>query len=261
MRELDRLTDAFVLLAPHVEPGDLPHALGQLLDALLPNELERRAQDAHEQRGFRMRLKDDGSGWLVTRGDLDLECGELLQTVLTAELAVDADNPRDTAAYAAGRQDGWQPGDDLPPQAAADPARSTSAATTPCATACGAPSTAASPACATRSPRTWPSPSRRRPARRSPAPCLRSPPVRRPPAPQPRPRAGGATARVTRFVLSLGRKVPRDQPHRTHPQTARTTRQADRDRRPLPRRRLPTGPGDDSSPTTPTPGPAAAPPA
>ena len=112
--ELARLTDAFLLLAPHVEPGDLPGALGQLLDALLPDELERRAQDAHELRGFRMRLKDDGSGWLVIRGDLDLECGELLQTVLTAELSADQDNPADTAAYAAARQDGWSPGLDLP---------------------------------------------------------------------------------------------------------------------------------------------------
>jgi hypothetical protein len=119
--ELDRLTDAFLLLAQHVEPGDLPGALGQLLDALLPNELERRAQDAHEQRGFRMRLKDDGSGWLITRGDLDLECGELLSTVLDAEMAVDQDGPVDTAAYAQARQDGWQPGEDLPDEGCGGP--------------------------------------------------------------------------------------------------------------------------------------------
>ena len=119
--QLDRLTDAFVLLARHVEPGDLPHALSQLLDALLPNQLERRTQDAHESRGFRMRLKDDGSGWLITRGDLDLECGELLQTVLAAELAVDQDNPTDTAAYTAARQDGWHSGDELPDEACPGP--------------------------------------------------------------------------------------------------------------------------------------------
>ena len=112
--ELDRLTDAFVLLARHVEPGDLPPALAQLLDALLPDELERRAQDAHEHRGLRLRRKDDGSGWLLTRGDLDLECGELLHTVLTAEQAVDPDNPTDTTAYSQARQDGWT-GDDTPP--------------------------------------------------------------------------------------------------------------------------------------------------
>jgi hypothetical protein len=119
--ELDRLTAAFGVLASHVEPGDLPGALGQLLDALLPNELERRAEDAHEQRGFRMRLKEDGSGWLVTRGDLDLECGELLNAVLTAELATDEDSPLDTQAYAQARQDGWQTGDELPPAGCGGP--------------------------------------------------------------------------------------------------------------------------------------------
>jgi hypothetical protein len=40
--ELSRLTDAFLLLAQHLEPGTCPSAR-QLLDALLPNELERRA--------------------------------------------------------------------------------------------------------------------------------------------------------------------------------------------------------------------------
>jgi hypothetical protein len=46
--QLDRLTDALLLLATHVEPAQLPGALGLLLDALLPNELERRAEQAHD---------------------------------------------------------------------------------------------------------------------------------------------------------------------------------------------------------------------
>lgn len=104
--QLDRLTDGLVVLATSVEPGQLPGALGLLLDALLPDELERRAEQAHDHRGLRLRRKDDGSGWLVTRGDLDLECGELLQTVLDAERAVDPDGPDDTAAWAAARHDG-----------------------------------------------------------------------------------------------------------------------------------------------------------
>ena len=110
--ELTRLTEAFVLLAQHLEPHADPEALEQLVDALLPNELERRVRDAHDERGFRMRRKDDGSGWLVTRGDLDLECGELLSTVLSAEMAVDEDNAADTDAYVRARQEGWQPGDE-----------------------------------------------------------------------------------------------------------------------------------------------------
>ena len=112
--DLSRLTAAFVLLARHLEPHAVPAALSQLVDALLPNQLERRAREAHEERGFRMRLKEDGSGWLVTRGELDLECGELLSTVLSAELAVDSDAPVDTAAFEQARQAGWRPGDELP---------------------------------------------------------------------------------------------------------------------------------------------------
>ena len=109
------------MLARHVEPGDLPGALGQLLDALLPNELERRAERTSDNRGLRLRLKDDGSGWLLTRGELDLECGELLQTVIDTERAVDPDNPTDTAAYTQARDDGWQPGEDLPEQGCGGP--------------------------------------------------------------------------------------------------------------------------------------------
>lgn len=112
--ELRRLEPALVLLAQHVEPGDLPGALGLLVDALLPHELERRAADQHDGRGFGLRLKDDGSGWMITRGDLDLECGELLQAFLESELAVDPDSATDTAAWARARAVGWQPGDELP---------------------------------------------------------------------------------------------------------------------------------------------------
>ena len=110
--QLDRLTDALLLLATHVEAGQLPGALGLLLDALLPQQLEDRAERAHEHRGLRLRRKDDGSGWLITRGELDLECGELLQTVLDAERAVDPDSPNDTTAWAAARStDGNSAGD------------------------------------------------------------------------------------------------------------------------------------------------------
>lgn len=115
--QLSRLQAAFVLLAEHVEPALLPSCLSQLLDALLPNELERRTRDAHQDRGFGMRRNDDGSGWTITDGDLDVECGELLDTFLRAELAVDPDNPSDTAGYEQLRADGWQDGDDLPDRA------------------------------------------------------------------------------------------------------------------------------------------------
>ncbi|MCW2715097.1 MAG: hypothetical protein JWN88_2144 [Frankiales bacterium] len=112
--ELSRLEAAFLVLARQVEPALLPSALTRLVDALLPNDLEARSDAAHDERGFGLRRKADGSGWTITDGELDLECGELLQTVLTAELAVDEDNPADTAAYALARADGWQPGGPLP---------------------------------------------------------------------------------------------------------------------------------------------------
>jgi len=112
--QLARLEAAFVLLAQHLEPHLLPGALGQLVDALLPNELDKRAQDGHRNRGFGLRLKDDGSGWIITDRDLDLECGELLSAVLAAELAVDPDGPADTEAFEQLRAQGWQDGDPLP---------------------------------------------------------------------------------------------------------------------------------------------------
>ncbi len=51
---------------------------------MLPNELERRAEHGHDNRRFSMRRHDDGSGWVITEGELDVECGELLHTVLHA---------------------------------------------------------------------------------------------------------------------------------------------------------------------------------
>jgi hypothetical protein len=98
--ELSRLEAAFVLLADHLAPHALPDALKTLVDAALPNELDRRAADAHSNRGFGLRRNADGSGWHITDGELDLETGELLHTVLHAETDVDPDNPVDTAGYA-----------------------------------------------------------------------------------------------------------------------------------------------------------------
>ena len=113
--ELDRLERALVELAVRIETGLLAGVLSDLLDALLPNALERRAADAHADRGFAMVRKADGSGWTITDGDLDLECGERLFTLIAAEQQVDPDSSTDTAAYARLREQGWQEGDPLPP--------------------------------------------------------------------------------------------------------------------------------------------------
>ncbi len=100
-----RMEAAFLVLAGHLEPGHLRAALGQLVDALLPLQLEDRADRAHRDRGLKLVRKSDGSGWTVLQGDLDLECGELLHTVLTAARATDPANPADTAAWAAQHSD------------------------------------------------------------------------------------------------------------------------------------------------------------
>lgn len=119
--QLARLEAAFVLLARWLEPHLLPSALGQLVDALLPNELEKRAEDGHRNRGFGLRPKEDGSGFRITDGDLDLECGELLSTFLQAELAADPDAPADTEGFEELRAEGWQAGDPLPEAGAPGP--------------------------------------------------------------------------------------------------------------------------------------------
>ena len=100
----ERVEAAFVLLAEHLAPGLLRDELGRLVDALLPQQLTDRCENAHQQRAFTMIRSYDGTGWQVTRGQLDAECGELLFTVLAAARATDPDNPADTAAWASRRR-------------------------------------------------------------------------------------------------------------------------------------------------------------
>ena len=109
--EIARLEAAFVLLAQRIEPSLLAGSLGMLVDALLPNELERRTKEAHDNRGFGIKPDFDGSGWHITDNDLDLELGELLHEVLKAMMATDPENPTDTEAYRAARVDGWTDAD------------------------------------------------------------------------------------------------------------------------------------------------------
>ena len=233
--QLDRLTDALLLLATSLEPAQLPGALALLLDALLPQQLEDRAERAHEHRGLRLRRKDDGSGWLITRGELDLECGELLQTVLDAERAVDPDNPLDTATWTTTTRDGEQP--DFDDDSRAAPALAGRA----------------TPRRAAQRPAPLPRQRHHRPARqdrpaprrhrqpRQPARHARQPArrrrLRRAPAAQPGP---AMAVRQRRHPLRAQprRQGPRGQPHRPHPHRHRTPRQTPRDRRPLPDRRL-----------------------
>ena len=215
--QADRLEQALVVLATHLEPALLPSALDRLVGALLPLELADRADRGHRDRSFVLRRLHDGSGWSAT-GQLTLECGELLHTVLTASSATDPTNPADTAARAAARaqQAGPGPGGAAGPASQRPPRRATrqttcratsrarsratrlatpatsrcrtrqaprrpapggSRTTTPSPWACASSSTAAHWAAAARPPRTCSSPSASTPCTTPPAPCPRSPPA------------------------------------------------------------------------------------
>jgi hypothetical protein len=102
---LSRLEAAFLVLAREIEPALLHSALERLVDACLPQQLEDAADQADRDRQLQLTRNYGGAGWTVS-GQLDTECGEMLHTVLTAELATDPDNPVDTAAWSALRETG-----------------------------------------------------------------------------------------------------------------------------------------------------------
>ncbi len=93
-----RLEAAFVVLALHLEPEQLRPALARLVDALLPVRLQEQSDRAYAERGLTLMRNPFGSGWFLPDHDLDDETGELLWTVLHAQMATDPDNPADTAA-------------------------------------------------------------------------------------------------------------------------------------------------------------------
>jgi hypothetical protein len=105
------LEAAFIVLARHVEPSHLKGCLEVLAGALLPNLLAKQAEDGHLNRGIKLRLKDDGTGWAVN-GDLDLETGELAHAVFVAAMETDPDNPIDTATAEQLRAEGLDPYED-----------------------------------------------------------------------------------------------------------------------------------------------------
>ncbi len=96
--QADRLERAFVIAATRLPARRVAPALGLLLDALLPQQLADRAEDAHDRRSLDLR-HEHGGGWAL-KGTLDEVTGEMLRTALTAMAAVDPDNPADTAAWA-----------------------------------------------------------------------------------------------------------------------------------------------------------------
>ena len=111
--QLARWEAGLLYLAERLAPQFLPSALGLLVDALLPAEHDRRAQERERDTSVEL-TKNDGPGWLL-RGELDEETGELLFTLLTAQAAVDPSNPADTDAYRAADASDPDLIDELPP--------------------------------------------------------------------------------------------------------------------------------------------------
>lgn len=111
--QLARIEAGLVLLAAHLPAGALRAALAELVDALLPNELERKARQAEDDRRLLLRPHDDRPGGHLC-ADLDAETFELAHTALTAAAENDPDRPLDTEAWARLREQGWELGDPVP---------------------------------------------------------------------------------------------------------------------------------------------------
>ncbi len=106
--QIDRLEAGFVALGKRVEGRLLPSCLEQLVDALLPVQLEERASRTHDNRALALQRNDSGHGGRL-EADLDDEVFELLHTALAAALRNDPDRPADTAAAALLRAEGVDP--------------------------------------------------------------------------------------------------------------------------------------------------------
>jgi len=106
--QVARVEAAFVALASRVELRCLRPAFDQLVDALLPVQLEERSEGAHAKRGLALERNRDGNGWRL-EADLDDETGELLHTTLGAAMATDPENVTDTASAAELREQGLDP--------------------------------------------------------------------------------------------------------------------------------------------------------
>lgn len=105
--QLGRVEAAFVALAVRVESAALWPALSQLMDALLPQQLEDRSERRTKNRALTL-LHDDEDGWLI-EGSLSDELGERMHAALTAAMATDPEKAADTEAAQRLRAEGLEP--------------------------------------------------------------------------------------------------------------------------------------------------------
>ncbi len=108
LSQLARVEAGFVALARRVEGRLLPYCLEQLTDALLPVQLEERADKTHERRGLALLRNPSGRGGRL-EADLDDEAFELAHAALVAAMSNDPDRPADTEAAARLRAQGLDP--------------------------------------------------------------------------------------------------------------------------------------------------------
>jgi hypothetical protein len=108
--QVERVEEAFVALARRVEKSFLRGALDQLMDALLPQQLEDRAATVHEERGAVSVPNSDGIGGRLEL-ELDAEGWEFVHAAMAAQMANDPENVLDTAAAADLRRRGLAPYD------------------------------------------------------------------------------------------------------------------------------------------------------
>lgn len=106
--QVARVEAAFVALARRLARGLIKPALDQLVEALLPQQLEDRSEEASRLRALALVRNDGRPGWRI-EGDLDDETGELAFTALAAAMATDPANPVDTELAAARRAAGEDP--------------------------------------------------------------------------------------------------------------------------------------------------------
>jgi hypothetical protein len=108
--QVARVEAAFVALARRIERSWLKPALDQLVDALLPQQLEDRGDVLHEDRAGALVPNADGVGGRMEL-ELDAEGFEVVSAALAAKMAADPENVTDTAAAAELREQGLDPYD------------------------------------------------------------------------------------------------------------------------------------------------------
>lgn len=106
--ELEQLEKAFTLLARHVPLRMLKPMLEELFLAIVPSELDRLNDQTDAGSSITRKQRPDGRGarWII---DPSVELDERMLVGLHAEMRRDADNPLDTAAAAAMREQGLDP--------------------------------------------------------------------------------------------------------------------------------------------------------